>query len=41
MNQVTLLLNSLGDESCRPQYFAALEEYLRDRVDDLLSLIHI
>ena len=35
MNQVTLLLNSLGDESCRPQYFAALEEYLRDRVDDL------
>ena len=35
MNQVTLLLNSLGDDSCRPQYFAALEEYLRDRVGEL------
>ncbi len=30
MKQVTLLLNSLGDETCRPQYFAALETYLRD-----------
>ena len=35
MTEVSLLMNSLGDESCRPQYFAALEEYLRDRVDDL------
>ena len=35
MTQVALLLNSLGDETCRPQYFAALEEYLRDNVGEL------
>ncbi len=35
MNEVTLLLNSLGDESCRPQYFEALETYLRDRSAEL------
>ena len=35
MSKVSLLLNSLGDETCRPQYFAALEAYLRDNADDL------
>lgn len=35
LTQVKLLLNSLGDESCRPEYFAALEEYLRDHAADL------
>ncbi len=35
MSQVTLLLNSLGDDACRPQYFAALETYLRDNAADL------
>ena len=35
MKQVTLLLNSLGDPSCRPQYMAALGEYLRDNHDAL------
>ncbi len=35
MQQVTLLLNSLGDDSCRPQYFEALDTYLRDRRADL------
>ena len=35
MKQVTLLLNSLGDETCRPAYFAALETYLRDRAGEL------
>ncbi len=35
MSEVTLLLNSLGDETCRPQYFEALEEYLRDNKGSL------
>ena len=35
MNEVTLLLNSLGDDSCRPQYFEALETYLRDNAAKL------
>ena len=35
MSQVTLLLNSLGDAGCRPVYFAALEEYLRDNASNL------
>ncbi len=35
MSQVTLLLNSLGDDSCRPAYFVALEEYLRDNAANL------
>lgn len=35
MSQVTLLLNSLGDESCRPAYFAALTEYLKSHEADL------
>ncbi|MFT7474382.1 MAG: histidyl-tRNA synthetase [Verrucomicrobiales bacterium] len=35
MTQVALLLNSLGDDTCRPQYFTALEEYLRDHANDL------
>ena len=35
MTQVSLLLNSLGDDSCRPQYFETLETYLRDRAGDL------
>jgi len=38
MSQVSLLLNSLGDDSCRPQYFAALEEYLRDNVAELSEM---
>ncbi len=35
MTEVSLLLNSLGDDSCRPQYFEALETYFRDRSGDL------
>lgn len=35
MTQVKLLLNSLGDDACRPAYFAALEAYFRDRASDL------
>ena len=35
MKHVTLLLNSLGDPTCRPQYMAALGEYLNDNVDRL------
>ena len=35
MTEVSLLLNSLGDDTCRPQYFAALETYLRDRASEL------
>lgn len=35
MTNVTLLLNSLGDATCRPAYFEALETYLRDRAEDL------
>ncbi len=35
MSQVSLLLNSLGDATCRPPYHEALETYLRDRFDDL------
>ena len=35
MEHVTLLLNSLGDETCRPVYFAALETYLRDHAGGL------
>lgn len=35
MSQVSLLLNSLGDDTCRPAYFAALEEYLRDNAANL------
>jgi len=38
MKQVSLLLNSLGDNSCRPQYFAALEAYLRDHSTDLSEM---
>ncbi|MGI9608121.1 MAG: histidine--tRNA ligase [Acidimicrobiales bacterium] len=35
MHQVSLLLNSLGDDTCRPAYLAALEAYLRDHESDL------
>lgn len=35
MTKVTLLLNSLGDASCRPQYFEALTTYFNDRSADL------
>lgn len=35
MKQVTLLLNSLGDPTCRPQYLEALREYLLDNADRL------
>src|SRR5919206_776244 len=32
---VTLLLNSLGDDVCRPSYLAALRAFLEDRADRL------
>ncbi|MEM7286778.1 MAG: histidine--tRNA ligase [Actinomycetota bacterium] len=35
LKQVTLLLNSLGDPTCRPQYLTALGEYLHDNLDKL------
>jgi histidyl-tRNA synthetase len=35
LRQVTLMVNSLGDESCRPAYMEALTAYLTDRVGDL------
>ncbi len=35
LRQVSLLLNSLGDPTCRPAYLAALEAYFRDHVGDL------
>lgn len=38
LDDVTLLLNSLGDDSCRPAYFATLEAYLRDRAADLSEM---
>ncbi len=38
LREVTLLLNSLGDDSCRPAYFAALEAYLRDHAADLSEM---
>ena len=35
MQEVSLLLNSLGDDACRPAYFEALETYFRDRSGEL------
>jgi len=35
MQQVSLLLNSLGDETCRPAYINALTTYLTDRRNEL------
>ena len=35
LRQVRLLLNSLGDAQCRPQYRAVLQAYLEARRDDL------
>ena len=35
LRQVRLLLNSLGDEQCRPQYRVALQAYLEARKDQL------
>lgn len=35
LQQVTLLLNSLGDDTCRPAYLSALEAYFRDNIDTL------
>ena len=35
LRQVSLLLNSLGDENCRPEYVAALRAYLDSRRDQL------
>ena len=35
LQQVTLLLNSLGDPTCRPAYLEALESYFRDNIADL------
>ncbi len=33
--QATLLVNSIGDDACRPGYVAALQAYLRARKDEL------
>lgn len=35
LSQVTLLLNSLGDPTCRPVYMTALTEYFTQRAGDL------
>lgn len=35
LNQVELLINSIGDPECRPTYVEALRTYLRDRADRL------
>jgi histidyl-tRNA synthetase len=35
LRRLTLLLNSLGDENCRPQYRAVLQQYLEQRRDQL------
>ena len=35
LSNVTLFLNSLGDETCRPVYFEALRSYLESRHDEL------
>ena len=35
LQQVTLLLNSLGDPSCRPAYLEALTAYFNDNLGDL------
>ncbi len=35
LEQVTLLLNSLGDATCRPGYLQALEGYFRDNIAEL------
>jgi len=35
LSQVTLLLNSLGDPTCRPAYLEALTDYFRRRHDEL------
>lgn len=35
LSNMTLLLNSLGDESCRPAYLAALTDYLTSNVSAL------
>jgi histidyl-tRNA synthetase len=35
LTQTTLLLNSIGDQNCRPDYVAALRSYLQSRISDL------
>ncbi len=35
LRRVSLLLNSLGDERCRPSYLEALRAYLREHVEQL------
>ncbi len=35
LNAVTVLLNSLGDDTCRPAYLDTLRAFLEERVDDL------
>jgi histidyl-tRNA synthetase len=35
LRRIILLINSLGDPACRPQYLALLQEYLEARADDL------
>jgi histidyl-tRNA synthetase len=35
LQRVLLIINSLGDENCKPQYLEVLSAYLADRRDDL------
>jgi histidyl-tRNA synthetase len=35
LQRVLLIINSLGDENCKPQYLEALGAYLAERIDDL------
>ncbi len=35
LTRIDLLVNSLGDDACRPAYLDALRAYLAERVDDL------
>ena len=35
LDELTLLLNSIGDPECRPAYVAALRDYLRSKKDSL------
>ena len=36
VNDVTLLLNSIGDAECRPRYIEELQSYYRSRADELV-----
>jgi len=35
LSNIRILLNTLGDETCRPQYKAALQEYLKANLENL------